>query len=71
MIRKIAVILSAVLMLRCSMVLAGDAGMCYTIQDTDARSYCLAKAHNSTSYCYSIQNSSERAECLAEVTPKK
>lgn len=46
---------------------ATDPGTCYTISDADARTLCLAKAHNDPSRCYAIQDSSKRAECLAEV----
>lgn len=45
-----------------------DPGVCYTIKDADARSYCLAKAHVSSSYCYSINDSAKRSECLAEIS---
>jgi hypothetical protein len=47
--------------------LASDPGTCYTISDADARTYCLAKAHQDSSRCYAIQDSGKRAECLAEV----
>lgn len=46
---------------------AADAGSCYSINDADARSYCLARAHNDSGSCYSIQDSSMRSMCLAEV----
>ena len=60
--------LLAVVMLGISLTShATDPGTCYTISDADARTYCLAKAHNDPSRCYAIQDSSKRAECLAEV----
>lgn len=46
---------------------AADAGTCYTIQDSDARTYCLARAHSQPAQCYSIQRADVRAQCLAEV----
>ena len=46
---------------------ASDAGTCYTIRDSDARTYCLARAHNQPAQCYSIQRADMRAQCLAEV----
>lgn len=50
-----------------SKVYAGDPGACYSIQNSDSRNYCLAKAHNDSSRCYSIQSSEKRSECLAEL----
>lgn len=44
-----------------------DGGACYSIMDTQARTYCLARAHKDASYCYSIQSSDLRAMCLAEI----
>jgi hypothetical protein len=46
---------------------AADSGSCYGVNDADARSYCLAKAHQDPSACYTIQNSATRSMCLAEV----
>lgn len=46
---------------------AVDAGSCYAVGSSDARAYCLAKAHGNPSGCYSIQASDLRAMCLAEV----
>ena len=46
---------------------ATDAGSCYTIANSDQRTYCLAKAHRDSGRCYSIQDQSLRAQCLAEV----
>lgn len=46
---------------------ATDAGNCYSIAAADARTYCLALAHNDSGRCYAIQNSALRSQCLAEV----
>lgn len=46
---------------------AGDPGACYSISDADARTYCLAKAHNDPGRCYAIQNSVKRSECQTEL----
>lgn len=48
-------------------VMAADSGACYSIQDSDARAYCLARAHREPAQCYSIQRADLRAQCLAEV----
>jgi len=47
---------------------ATDAGACYSIQDSDARTYCLARAHREPAQCYSIQRADLRAQCRAEVS---
>lgn len=44
-----------------------DAGACYSIQDADARSYCIARARGESSQCYTIQRPDLRSQCLAEV----
>lgn len=46
---------------------AATTSACYNIQDQDARTYCLARAHNQPAQCYSIQRADMRAQCLAEV----
>lgn len=46
---------------------ATDAGACYAVQDADARTYCLSKAHHDPARCYAIQNAGLRSQCLAEV----
>ncbi len=46
---------------------AAGAGACYSINDADARTYCLAKAHHEPTQCYAVQNADMRAWCLAEV----
>lgn len=46
---------------------AADSGACYSIQDSDARTYCLARAHREPGQCYSIRRADTRAQCLAEV----
>lgn len=46
---------------------AADAGTCYTISDSDARTYCLARAHKEPAQCYSIKQADMRAQCMAEV----
>lgn len=46
---------------------AGDSGACYSIQDADARAYCLARAKREPSLCYNVQRSDLRSMCLAEV----
>lgn len=51
-------------------VYASDSGACYSIQDADARSYCIARAKKEASHCYSIQNADMRSMCLAEVYKK-
>ncbi len=40
---------------------------CYSIQDADARAFCLARAHRNPSMCYSVQRPDLRSMCLAEV----
>ena len=45
---------------------ASDASACYSIQDPDARAYCLAKARRDASVCYSVQRPDLRSQCLAE-----
>lgn len=49
---------------------ASGAVACYSIQDADARSYCIARAKKETSHCYSIQNANMRSMCLAEIREK-
>ena len=49
------------------LALAADSGACYSIQDADARTYCLARARGDASQCYSIQRADLRSQCLAEV----
>ncbi|KAB1075969.1 hypothetical protein F6X53_24260 [Methylobacterium soli] len=46
---------------------AADAGSCYGVSDPEARTWCLAKAHQQPSACYAIQDSTMRSMCLAEV----
>lgn len=46
---------------------AADAGSCYAIADSDARSFCLARAHQDPGRCYIIADSGLRSQCLAEV----
>lgn len=46
---------------------ANDAGSCYTINDADARAYCLAKARQDPGTCYTIMRGDLRSMCLAEV----
>lgn len=46
---------------------AHDAGACYTITDSDARTYCLARAHREVGTCYAIKDAGLRSQCLAEV----
>ncbi len=46
---------------------AADSGACYSIQDSDARTCCLARAHREPGQCYSIKRADTRAQCLAEV----
>lgn len=47
---------------------AAGASACYNVADSDARTYCLARAHREPGQCYSIQRSELRQQCLAEVT---
>jgi hypothetical protein len=44
-----------------------DTSACYNVGDSDARSYCLAKARKEASQCYNIQAAGLRSMCLAEV----
>ncbi|PNF57540.1 hypothetical protein CXK99_21205 [Stutzerimonas stutzeri] len=46
---------------------AADTSSCYVIAEADARTYCLALAHNDAGRCYAIQDSAMRSRCLAEV----
>jgi len=46
---------------------AADTSTCYNIQDSDASTYCLARAHKEPGQCYSIQRPDMRSQCLAEV----
>lgn len=46
---------------------AANAGACYNIADSDARTYCIAKARQEPAQCYSIQSAAMRSQCLAEV----
>jgi len=39
----------------------------YAIAEADARTYCLALAHNDPGRCYAIQDSAMRSRCMAEV----
>ena len=55
------------LLLLSSSAHAADSGACYSIQDPDARSYCLARAKREPSLCYNIQRADLRSMCLAEV----
>lgn len=40
---------------------------CYNVQDADARTMCLARAHREPSQCYNIKRADLRQQCLAEV----
>jgi hypothetical protein len=42
------------------------AGACYTLAG-DARTACLAKAHNDPGMCYALMDPAKRALCLSEV----
>lgn len=55
------------LLLASGVAYAADSGACYSIQDADARAYCLAKARKDTAACYTIQRADMRSMCLAEV----
>lgn len=46
-------------------------GPCYSIGDSDARSYCLAKASRDATHCYNIKSVDLRSMCLAEVANAK
>lgn len=46
---------------------AADSSACYNIQDSDARTMCLARAHREPAQCYSIQRADMRSMCLSEV----
>lgn len=51
--------------------MANDSGACYSITDSDARTFCLARAHKDPGRCYSIKAQDVRAACLAEVRSTK
>lgn len=44
-----------------------NASACYNIADSDARTFCLARAHKEPGQCYSIKRPDLRSQCLAEV----
>jgi len=44
-----------------------DAVACYSVNDGDARTHCLARARSDTGQCYSIKRAYLRSQCLAEV----
>jgi hypothetical protein len=46
---------------------ASDSGACYVVTDSDARTYCLARAHREVGTCYAIKDAGLRSQCLAEV----
>ena len=56
--------ISTILFVIVTLNTAGDS--CYTIQDRDTRSYCLAKARKLPSYCNQIQDRDSRALCKTE-----
>jgi hypothetical protein len=41
---------------------------CHSIQSSDLRAYCLARAKAEKSYCYRIVAKDKKNNCLAEVT---
>lgn len=57
----------ALVMLGPIVAIAAESGACYNIGDSDARSYCLARARRDAGACYTIQRADLRAQCLAEV----
>lgn len=63
----VAVWVTTIVLALASPARAEDAGTCYTISDADARTYCLARAHQDSGRCYAIQRPDMRAQCLAEV----
>lgn len=59
---------SAILVAPHSAIASGNAASaCYNVQDADARSACLARAHRDPGRCYNVQRADLRALCLAEV----
>jgi len=48
--------------------LAGDAGQCLAIQNSDRRAMCMALATNNSGQCLAIQNGDSRAYCMAVAT---
>lgn len=44
-----------------------DSGACYNVQDSDARTYCLARVNREPAQCYSIKRADLRSQCMAEV----
>lgn len=67
--RKISALITyaAALLLTPQFALAANVGACYNISDSDARSYCVAKARKDVSQCYNIQQPGLRSLCLSEV----
>lgn len=57
----------ATLILIPEFAVSADASACYSISDSDARAYCLARVQRQPGQCYSIQNLDIRSMCLAEV----
>ncbi len=60
-------IILVMIVFKSAITLAG-AGACYIIDNSDSRSYCLAKERKSTSQCYAIADADMRNECLKEVS---
>lgn len=58
---------TAALMLTPQFALAASPSACYNVTDSDARSYCIARAKREPAQCYNIQASGMRSMCLAEV----
>lgn len=50
-----------------SAVTYGDAGACYSIQDSDQRNYCIAQAKRDSGACYSIRDADQKNYCLATI----
>lgn len=46
---------------------AADAGSCCAVSDSDARAYCLARAHGDVGRCYAISSPGMRSQCIAEL----
>ena len=63
----LALAYASALLVTPAMAVANDTSACYSIQDSDARTLCLARAHREPGQCYSIRQADIRAQCLAEV----
>lgn len=61
------VLLFMSILVGCGSAQAATTSACYNITDSDARSYCIARARGDVGQCYNIQRADLRSMCLAEV----